>query len=108
MSSIGTPPRAIGGGRHGLGKGLGALIPGADRTAGILQVPVADITTNPRQPRHEVPAESVQELAESIREHGLLQPLIVTHREPSSEAGGPRYLRFWFYGDIDNRFRKFH
>ncbi|HOU23076.1 MAG TPA: ParB/RepB/Spo0J family partition protein [Anaerolineae bacterium] len=91
MSSIGTPPRAIGGGRHGLGKGLGALIPGADRTAGILQVPVTDITTNPRQPRHEVPAESVQELAESIREHGLLQPLIVTRREPSSEAGGPRY-----------------
>ena len=77
--------------RHGLGKGLGALIPGADRTAGIMQVPVADITTNPRQPRHEIPAESVQELAESIREHGLLQPLIVTRREPTGGAAGPRF-----------------
>jgi ParB family chromosome partitioning protein len=77
--------------RHGLGKGLGALIPGADRNAGIMQVPLGDITTNPRQPRHDIPTEGVQELAESIREHGLLQPIIVTRRQTSGETSGPRF-----------------
>jgi ParB family chromosome partitioning protein len=77
--------------RHGLGKGLGALIPGAERSAGITQVAVSEITTNPRQPRHEIPAVSLQELAESIREHGLLQPLIVTRRDLAGEEQGPRY-----------------
>jgi ParB family chromosome partitioning protein len=75
---------------RGLGRGLGALIPGAETPAGLIEVSVRDIAVNPRQPRHEIEAESLRELADSIAEHGLLQPLIVTEKSPS-EATGPRY-----------------
>lgn len=75
--------------RRGLGKGLGALIPGAEAPSGLIEVSVTDITGNPRQPRYDVDAEGLRELANSILEHGLLQPLIVTERD--STAGGPRY-----------------
>ena len=46
--------------------------------AGILEVPVTDIIPNPRQPRTVMDADALAELAASIREHGLIQPLIVT------------------------------
>jgi len=78
--------------RHrGLGRGLGALIPGAETPSGLIQVSVNDITSNPRQPRHDIGVETLRELADSILEHGLLQPLIVTERSPAEAAGGPRY-----------------
>lgn len=77
--------------RRGLGKGLGALIPGAETPSGLIELPVAEITTNPRQPRHEIPEESLRELADSIREHGMLQPLIVTETGPAGGARGARY-----------------
>lgn len=68
-----------------LGRGLGSLIPGADEaapagSATIIDVAVGDITPNPYQPRHVVDAAAIEELAQSIREHGLIQPLIVTAR----------------------------
>lgn len=82
---------------RGLGRGLGALIPQAGRTGepseegaqpvpGILQVPVGDILPNPRQPRGKIAPESLDELAASIREHGLLQPLIVTRGRPTDRT----------------------
>ncbi len=77
---------------RGLGKGLGALIPtggpetGPAADSGFLTVPVADIVPNPRQPRTRMDPESLAELAESIKEHGLIQPLIVTRAGPSSRA----------------------
>jgi ParB family transcriptional regulator, chromosome partitioning protein len=77
---------------RGLGKGLSALIPTGsgetDRPAntGLLIVPVSDIVPNPRQPRSRMDPESLAELAESIKEHGLIQPLIVTRTAPSSRA----------------------
>lgn len=82
---------------RGLGRGLGALIPQAGRAGeppeegtqpvpGILQVPVGDILPNPRQPRGKIAPESLSELAASIREHGLLQPLIVTRGRPTDRA----------------------
>jgi ParB family chromosome partitioning protein len=78
-------------GRHrGLGRGLGALIPGAEAPSGLLQVEVNDITANPRQPRRGLDEEGLRELADSIAEHGLLQPLIVTEL-PNVAEGGPRY-----------------
>jgi ParB family chromosome partitioning protein len=77
--------------RRALGKGLGALIPGAEPVPGITEAAVKDIAVNPRQPRHEMDAEALRELADSILEHGLLQPLIVTEREPASAGGGARY-----------------
>lgn len=77
--------------RRGLGRGLGALIPGAETPSGLIQVNITDITTNPRQPRHEIGAETLRELADSITEHGLLQPLIVTARDVPTGEYGPHY-----------------
>ncbi len=82
---------------RGLGRGLGALIPqagqagapaeaGGQPAAGVLQVPVDDILPNPRQPRGAIAPESLSELAASIREHGLLQPLIVARGRPTDRA----------------------
>ncbi|MBC7263875.1 MAG: ParB/RepB/Spo0J family partition protein [Chloroflexi bacterium] len=73
--------------RRGLGKGLGALIPGAERPPGLIEVPLDAIVPNPLQPRQSQDSEALQELADSIREHGILQPLIVTAlAEPEGEA----------------------
>jgi ParB family chromosome partitioning protein len=69
--------------RRGLGKGLEALIPVAQEPAsGLTEIPVSAITPNPMQPRTALDPESLAELAASIREHGLLQPLIVTQQGP--------------------------
>ena len=69
--------------RRGLGKGLGALIPLTDESAdGLRQVPVSAIEANPRQPRTAMDAEALAELAASIEEHGLIQPLVVTQQGP--------------------------
>ena len=67
--------------KFGLGRGLGALIPGDEESLlekGISFIPVASITPNPRQPRTVKRPEELQELTDSIRTHGVLQPLIVT------------------------------
>ncbi len=66
--------------KRGLGKGLDALIPG-DASAsgeGIRRVSLDQIAPNPRQPRRAFPETALEELAASIREHGILQPLVVT------------------------------
>lgn len=66
----------------GLGRGLGALIPeaasavGAAR-AGALEIPLNKIKPNPYQPRTEFSNAELAQLAESIREHGVLQPVVV-------------------------------
>jgi ParB family chromosome partitioning protein len=64
----------------GLGKGLGALIPtgavDAD-AAGMLELPVVSIRPNTHQPREHFDEESLATLAESIREVGVLQPVLV-------------------------------
>ncbi len=68
--------------RSGLGRGLDALIPGGERPAGgIEQIPLDAVVSNPRQPRTRFDPEELAELAESIRVHGMLQPLIVTQDE---------------------------
>ena len=69
-----------------LGKGLGALIPSVKATGGLLTVSIDAILPNPRQLRVSLDPDSLQDLADSIREVGLIQPLIVRHL-PSS--GGP-------------------
>lgn len=84
--------------RSGLGRGLDALIPGSDRlpTSGIEYVPVDRILPNPRQPRTNFNPEELEELAASIREHGLIQPLILTLGSDAGEyvliAGERRLL----------------
>lgn len=76
-----TSPRK----RSGLGKGLDALIPmDVDPAAGVVEVPVGQISPNPRQPRAHFNPEGIAELAVSIREHGIIQPLIVTRAEQTT------------------------
>ncbi|MBI5935158.1 MAG: ParB/RepB/Spo0J family partition protein [Chloroflexi bacterium] len=70
--------------RTGLGKGLDALIPGGNAdtrpagAGGVTQAAVESITRNPRQPRLQFDAGELEELSASIREHGIIQPLIVS------------------------------
>jgi ParB family transcriptional regulator, chromosome partitioning protein len=66
--------------RGGLGRGLSALIPGAETVeegTGLLEVPVNAIAPNPKQPRTHFDDEALAGLATSIREVGILQPLVV-------------------------------
>lgn len=63
--------------RRVLGKGLRELIAGADEENGVREIEITQISPNPNQPRKHFNQEMLQELAESIQTHGLLQPLIV-------------------------------
>ncbi|HET6615441.1 MAG TPA: ParB N-terminal domain-containing protein, partial [Dehalococcoidia bacterium] len=70
--------------RPALGRGLGALIPQTSAGAvdgeesGVAMVDIDLITPNPEQPRMHFDQQALQELADSIREHGVLQPIVVT------------------------------
>lgn len=75
--------------KGGLGRGLEALIPG-DEAAGRLEVEVDAIAPNPAQPRARIDAEQLAELTASIRQHGIIQPLVVTRRPAG--APGPPYV----------------
>lgn len=76
------------GAKRGLGKGLGALIPQTEAAGGGVEVvPIQAIRPNPLQPRASIQEESLGELAESIREHGVIQPLIVRREEDEAGAG---------------------
>ena len=69
--------------RSGLGKGLEALIPLAEEPkGGVTEVPASAIAPNPMQPRTALDPQALAELAASVREHGLIQPLIVTRQGP--------------------------
>ena len=80
--------------RGGLGRGLSALIPGASEEGGLLEIPVAAVGPNPRQPRMEFAEEALTALARSIREVGVLQPIVVRVRDGGYElVAGERRLR---------------
>jgi len=82
--------------KGGLGRGLDAIIPASNEPRGGLDtVPVGNIIPNPRQPRTVMVEEGLQELAESIRQHGILQPLIVTKEADNQYIliAGERRLR---------------
>ncbi|NJD60483.1 MAG: stage 0 sporulation protein J [Anaerolineales bacterium] len=79
--------------KTGLGRGLDALIPAGDfapesetplPSRGFEMLPIRSISRNPRQPRSQMDQEELTELSASIKENGILQPLIVT---PSGEPG---------------------
>ncbi len=72
--------------RSALGKGIAALIPEGTsvRPGTVTEVAIGEIRPNPLQPRRQFAAASLDELAASIREHGLLQPVVVSR----SPAGG--------------------
>jgi len=64
--------------KRGLGRGLDALFPVAESSAGVSQVPLSAVSRNPRQPRMRYDPAELEDLATSIREHGVIQPLVVT------------------------------
>jgi ParB family chromosome partitioning protein len=61
----------------GLGRGLAALIPQREEERATLELPIAEIARNPFQPRQEFEPAALADLAASIREHGVLQPVLV-------------------------------
>lgn len=67
--------------KRGLGRGLDALIPVSEASNGVSQLPISSIARNPRQPRTRFDPAALEELAASIREHGVLQPLVVAQTE---------------------------
>jgi ParB family transcriptional regulator, chromosome partitioning protein len=71
-----------------LGRGLDSLIPGGEtpQQSGVVLARVDCILSNPRQPRGSMDPEALAELAASIREHGVIQPLIVT------QSGDPEHF----------------
>jgi ParB family chromosome partitioning protein len=71
--------------QRGLGSGLDALLPADVQGSGIRELPVDSIRQNSRQPRTQFDEQALEDLAASIREHGIIQPLIV------SERGDGRY-----------------
>lgn len=88
--------------RRGLGRGLDALIPSGEnleeasgeKRRYTLQVPVEEIKHNPEQPRRNFEPGSLRELADSIRIHGVLQPLLVRETFEGYELiAGERRLR---------------
>ncbi|MGH2630284.1 MAG: ParB/RepB/Spo0J family partition protein [Actinomycetota bacterium] len=85
--------------RGGLGRGLSALIPGAPEAgeglSGLLEVPVHAVAPNPKQPRTQWDPEEIQSLAASIREVGILQPIVVRRsgEEGYELVAGERRLR---------------
>jgi len=83
--------------RGGLGRGLSALIPGAPESGGaggLLEVPVGAVSPNPKQPRTNFDDETIASLAASIREVGVLQPVVVRRGDGGYELiAGERRLR---------------
>lgn len=82
--------------REALGRGFEALFAGANVAgdAELLRLPVVQIQPNPYQPRQHFDAQRLQELADSIRQQGLVQPIVVRrHAEGFQLVAGERRLR---------------
>lgn len=79
--------------KNPLGKGLGALIPTEKPDGGYIMLPIERISPNSSQPRKEFKPESIEDLAESIREKGIIQPLVLRKNEDGYEiiAGERRW-----------------
>jgi ParB family chromosome partitioning protein len=71
--------------KHGLGRGLDALLDSPEGEESTLEVDINSIDPNPDQPRVQFDEEKMNELCASIKEHGILQPLLVVRR-------GDRYI----------------
>lgn len=83
-------------GRRGLGRGLSALIATGESVGGLKfeEIPTSAIRPNTHQPRSTFPEAGIRELAASIREVGILQPLVVRSTESGFELiAGERRLR---------------
>ncbi|MCH7955528.1 MAG: ParB/RepB/Spo0J family partition protein [Candidatus Marinimicrobia bacterium] len=81
-----------------LGRGIRALIPEFDEPSGekaeVAELLVDSISTNPRQPRHDFDPVALEELAASINENGIVQPITVRRKDGKFELiAGERRLR---------------
>lgn len=82
--------------KSGLGRGLDALIPVDRPASGFAELPIEDISPNPQQPREDFAEDALEELAASIREVGILQPIVVRADEDDGSytlIAGERRLR---------------
>lgn len=84
--------------RAGLGRGLEALLPSTSSspsTEDSMMISIEKIQSNPHQPRREFKPEDLQDLSDSIREHGIIQPLVVAKKDADSYVliAGERRLR---------------
>lgn len=80
--------------QHGLGRGLAALIPQRAHPAGSTEIPIQRVQPNPRQPRQRMDETELASLAASIKEHGVLQPILVTETLDGYQlVAGERRLR---------------
>jgi ParB family chromosome partitioning protein len=78
----------------GLGRGLAALIPMTTHEAASSEIPISRIERNPYQPRQHVDREALEALADSIRRHGVIQPILVTETIDGYQlVAGERRLR---------------
>ena len=68
--------------KAGLGRGLEALLAIERPTTGFAMIPLGSVAPNPRQPRERFDPQALEELAASIREVGVLPPIVVG---PSAE-----------------------
>jgi ParB family chromosome partitioning protein len=89
--------------RSGLGKGLGALIgppavaarsDAAESGERVHQISLGSIVPSPLQPRKDFERDALQELIDSIRQHGIIQPLIVRPATAGPSSGGQAGTRF--------------
>ena len=84
--------------KSGLGRGLNALIPGGEAPppSGVVNIPVNRIVPNPRQPRAHFDTSELDDLSASILEYGIIQPVIVSFDDSSSQytliAGERRWM----------------
>ena len=91
-------------GKRGLGRGLSALIATGEGVGGLKfeELPVSAIHPNSRQPRNSFPEAGIRELAASIREVGILQPLVVRSTPAGFELiAGERRLRAAKEADLE-------
>jgi ParB family transcriptional regulator, chromosome partitioning protein len=80
--------------QQGLGRGLAALIPQRANPAGSVEIPIARIRPNPRQPRQQIGKAELETLAASIVAHGVLQPILVIETVDGYQlVAGERRLR---------------
>ncbi len=82
--------------KRGLGKGLEALIPKTESTRKevISEISIADVSPNLFQPRRDFNQERIEELKESIKKHGIIQPVVVRETTTGYELiAGERRLR---------------
>jgi ParB family chromosome partitioning protein len=82
--------------KSGLGRGLDALIPVDHPSVGFAEIAVAEVQPNPQQPRHRFDDSALEELASSVREVGILQPIVVRPGGGEGEyvlVAGERRLR---------------